>query len=94
MRIMKDKIRYWFMAVKKWLGSLSFRTGIIIGLLCVVFYILSFAQMFLPLSVSVKGILWVIFFGLAKTAQYSAILILGKEGIRRLRQLWKKRSLG
>lgn len=94
MQILKERIRQWFLAIKKWLGTLSFRTGIIVGLLCVLFYILSFAQMALPLSVSVKGILWVIFFGLAKTAQYSAILILGKEGIRRLRQLWKKRSIG
>ncbi len=74
---------------KKWLGGLSFRTGIIVLILCVLFYILSFAQMLLPISLTAKGILWTIFFGLAKTAQYTAILIIGKEGIARLKQKYR-----
>ena len=49
----------------------------------------SFAQMALPISVALKGTLWVILFGLAKATQYTALLILGKEGVRRLRGLWK-----
>ena len=46
--------------------------------------------MLLPISVAAKGILWTILFGLAKTAQYSSLLILGKSGIARLKKLRKK----
>jgi hypothetical protein len=59
---------------------------------CVIFYSLSFLQMLLPISAVTKGILWFIFFGLAKTAQYTALLILGKEGIRSLFRKLKRRS--
>ena len=71
--------------VKGWLARLSFRTGVIVLLMCVPFYILSFAQMALPISASAKGVLWVVFFGLAKTAQYGGLTILGAEGIKRLK---------
>ena len=69
-----------------WLGGLSFRTGVIVLGICVVFYIISFAQAALPIPLATKGILWVVFFGLAKTFQYAGILILGKEGIKRLKR--------
>ncbi len=46
--------------------------------------------MLLPISVAAKGTLWFIFFGLAKTAQYSALLILGKAGIEKIRGRFKK----
>lgn len=82
--------RKYLAIIKEWLQSLSFRTGIIVGMICIVFYVLSFAQMLLPISVTSKGILWTVFFGLAKTAQYSAILILGKTGIERLKKVYKK----
>lgn len=62
--------------------GLSYKTGLVILALCAIFYILSFAQFLLPISLEMKGVLWVILFGLAKTAQYTAILILGKEGVR------------
>lgn len=78
--------------IKEWLSKLSFKTGIIVLLLCVPFYILSFAQMALPISASLKGILWVIFFGLAKTFQYGGLTILGAEGLRRLKAFFRKRS--
>lgn len=52
--------------IKSKLSSLSFRTGIIVLVVCGLCYIISFAQMLLPFSVAVKGTLWVIFFGLAK----------------------------
>ena len=55
--------------VKKFLGKLSFRTGVIVMLLCVPFYILSFAQMLLPISAAAKGVLWTVLFGLAKLFQ-------------------------
>lgn len=72
-------------AVKKRLVRLSFRTGVIVLAMCVPFYIISFAQMALPISASTKGVLWFIFFGLAKTAQYGGLTILGAEGIKRLK---------
>lgn len=69
----------------RWLSGLSFRTGAIVAGICALCYIASFAQMALPISVAAKGTLWVVLFGLAKATQYTAILILGKEGWRRLR---------
>ncbi len=75
--------------LKQRLGRLSFRTGIIILVLCVICYIVSFAQMLLPLSAAMKGVLWTVFFGLAKTCQYTAILILGTAGVARVRKAFK-----
>lgn len=75
--------------IRNWLASLSFRTGCIVAILCALCYAISFAQMLLPISASAKGILWVIFFGLAKTFQYSAIVILGKVGISRLKNSFR-----
>ncbi len=72
-------------AVKGRLARLSFRTGVIVLAMCVPFYIISFAQMALPISASAKGVLWFIFFGIAKTAQYGGLTILGAEGIKRLK---------
>ncbi|WP_407404554.1 hypothetical protein [Sodaliphilus sp.] len=79
-------------SIKNWLGKLSFRTGVIVLLCCIPFYILSFAQMALPLSVETKGVLWIILFGLAKTFQYSGITILGVEGVRRFKRIFKRRN--
>lgn len=61
-------------------------------LCCIPFYILSFAQMALPLSVETKGVLWIVLFGLAKTFQYSGITILGVEGVRRFKRIFKRRK--
>lgn len=79
-----------FIKIKNWLSRLSFRTGVIVLLTCVPFYILSFAQMALPISAKAKGILWVILFGLAKTFQYGGLTILGVEGVKRLKAYFKK----
>lgn len=76
--------------IKLWLGTLSFKTGVIVLLLCIPFYILSFAQMLLPFSVEVKGTLWFVLFGLAKTFQYGGLTILGAEGIKILKQRLKR----
>ena len=46
--------------IKLWLQSLSFRTGVIVLLCCIPFYILSFAQMLLPISAAAKGVLWTV----------------------------------
>ncbi len=77
--------------IKAWLQSLSFRTGVIVLLCCIPFYILSFAQMALPISTEAKGVLWVVLFGLAKTCQYGGLTILGAEGVKRLRAWWRSR---
>ena len=77
--------------VKSFLSRLSFRTGIVLIIACVICYIVSFAQMLLPISTAAKGVLWFIFFGLAKTTQYSGLLILGKAGIDRIKH-WRKKK--
>ena len=41
--------------------------------------------MLLPVSTTAKAVLWFVFFGLAKTLQYTAILILGTTGIARIK---------
>ena len=78
-------------AVKQWLSRLSFRTGVIVLSLCVPCYIFSFAQMALPISTKAKGVLWVVFFGLAKTFQYGGLTILGVEGWKRLKARFKRK---
>ena len=78
--------------VKNFLSRLSFRTGIVLMIACVICYIVSFAQMLLPISVTAKGVLWVVFFGLAKTFQYSALAVLGVEGVKRVKSWWKNRK--
>lgn len=80
--------------IKTWLQGLSFRTGVIVLLMCIPFYILSFAQFAIPaqyLSVETKGVLWVILFGLAKSCQYGGLTILGVEGYKRVKS-WIKRK--
>ena len=78
--------------VKNFLSRLSFRTGIVLIIACVICYIVSFAQMLFPISVTAKGVLWVVFFGLAKTFQYSALAVLGVEGVKRVKSWWKNRK--
>lgn len=84
--------KHLFSKIKTWLQSLSFRTGVIVLLCCIPFYILSFAQMLLPISAAVKGVLWTILFGLAKTCQYGGLTILGVEGCNRLKNWIKLRK--
>ena len=78
--------------IKQWLQSLSFRTGAIVLLSCIPFYVLSFAQMLLPISVTAKGILWTVLFGLAKTCQYGGLTILGVEGYKRLKDKFQRKN--
>lgn len=81
-----------FRKIKQWLQSLSFRTGVIVLLCCIPFYILSFSQMLLPISATAKGILWTVLFGLAKTFQYGGLTILGVEGYKRLKSKFRKKK--
>ena len=78
--------------IKTWLQSLSFRTGVIVLLSCIPFYVLSFAQMSLPISVAAKGVLWTVLFGMAKTCQYGGLTILGVEGYRRLKNMVSRKK--
>ena len=81
-----------WMAVKGWLARLSFRTGVVVLLMAVPLYIASFAQMLLPISAAWKSGLWIALFGLAKTAQYGGLTILGVEGVKRIKAWWKSRK--
>lgn len=87
MKITKDL----YLKSRRWFSRLSFRTGVFIACLCALCYIVSFAQMLLPISLEWKGALWVVFFGFAKATQYIAILILGKEGWKRMRNLLRRK---
>jgi len=89
-RTLHDVLSRGFEAVKRWLQSLSFRTGVIVLLCCIPFYILSFAQMLLPISAAAKAALWTVLFGLAKTCQYGGLTILGVEGYKRLKRIIKR----
>ncbi|MDD7318073.1 MAG: hypothetical protein SOZ80_09745 [Prevotella sp.] len=80
-----------FRKIKTWLASLSFRTGVIILAMCIPFYIISFAQAALDTSKEMKAVLWVVFFGLAKTFQYGGLTILGVEGLKRVKLYFKER---
>ena len=82
---MKQRIQFF-------LRRFSFRTGIIILALCVPCYIISFAQMALPISAAAKGVLWFVFFGLAKTFQYGWLTILGVDGVKRINSWWKSKK--
>ncbi len=80
------------MKIKQLLQGLSFKTGVIILALCIPFYIISFAQMALSISTEIKGVLWVVFFGLAKTFQYGGLTILGVDGWMRLKAYFGKKK--
>ena len=71
--------------IQAFLRRLSFRTGVIVLVLCVPCYIISFAQMAFPISVELKGVLWFVFFGLAKSFQYGGLTIIGVDGVKRLK---------
>ena len=74
------------LAMRRWLQSLSFRTGVIVLSLCVPCYIFSFAQIALPSDLESKIVLWALFFGLGQVFQYTGRIILGAEGIKRLKR--------
>lgn len=79
--------------IRRFLSQLSFRTGVVVLIFCLVFYGVSFAQMLLPISAGAKTALWVLFFGLAKTAQYMGLLIVGVEGWQRIKSWMRRRKI-
>lgn len=80
------------LSIKTKLGKSAFKIGLILLGFCILFYILSFAQMLLPISVTAKGVLWFILFGMAKTFQYTAIVIMGADGMLKLKKMWRERK--
>lgn len=78
--------------IKNKFGKSAFKIGLILLGICIVCYVLSFAQMLLPISLTAKGVLWFIFFGTAKTLQYTAITIMGADGFLKLKKMWKERK--
>ena len=84
-------IRQMISEVKVRLARLPYRTGVVVTALCLPCYIISFAQMALPISTALKGVLWFVFFGLAKTFQYGGLAILGAKG---LSEVFKKEKEG
>lgn len=87
-----EKVKSLLQRIKNRLAALSFRTGMIVLGLCAVCYMLAFLPAAFPISLAWKGALWVIFFGLAKTFQYTGLIILGKEGIKRLKSRLKRKK--
>lgn len=83
-------IRHISDAIKRRLSGLSFRTGVYVLILSLVFYVLSFVCLALPMPYYLKGLSWALFFGLAKTAQYSGLLIIGKVGVQKIKGYFKR----
>ena len=77
--------------LKTRLQSLSVKTGVVVAFVCVLCYAFSFLQMLLPVSAVLKGILWVVFYGLAKACQYESLIILGKSGFSMLRAYFARK---
>ena len=89
---LKLRFRIFLRKTKRWLAGFSFRTGLIVLGFCVLFYILSFAQMLLPISAALKGTLWFWLFGMAKLTQYTGLAIIGVEGVKRLKMRKKLKA--
>lgn len=89
---MKDRSKRIWTKLSEKLSKLGFRTGVIILCICVVCYGISFLQFLLPISLTAKGILWFIFFGLAKATQYAGLLIIGVDGVKRLKQIFNRKQ--
>lgn len=82
-----------WVSLKRWWKGLSFRTGVIMLLIALLCYVVSFAQMLFSISATMKGTLFIVFFGLAKVAQYAGLMITGTEVIRHFKT-WRHRRRG
>ena len=89
---MKQKFKSAIAAIKAWLAKLSFRTGVVVLASCLLFYLLSFAQALLPISAEAKSVLFIIFFGLAKTTQYAGLAIVGVQGWQRIKSWFRRKK--
>lgn len=79
-------MRKLFRKIRQLLSKLSFRTGVVVFSLCIPCYIFSFAQFALPGDLESGIVLWALFFGLGQVFQYTGRIILGTEGIKRLKR--------
>ena len=79
-------MRKLFRKIRQLLSKLSFRTGVVVFSLCIPCYIFSFAQFALPADLESQIVLWALFFGLGQVFQYTGRIILGTEGIKRLKR--------
>ena len=89
---MKQKFKSAITAIKAWLAKLSFRTGVVVIASCLLFYLLSFAQALLPISAEAKSVLFIIFFGLAKTTQYAGLAVVGVKGWQRIKSWFRRKK--
>jgi phosphoglycolate phosphatase len=79
--------------IKERLRRLSFRTGLIVLLLCIPCYVIALWGFWdEDTSIAEKGVRFTVFFGLAKTFQYGGLTILGAEGLKRVKAAFKKRE--
>lgn len=88
---MKQRLKNIIDVIKRVLARLSFRTGVMFLIACIIFYVLSFAQALLPISATTKSVLFIVFFGMAKLTQYTGLTIIGVEGWRRIKIGVKRR---
>ena len=75
-----------FRKIRQFLSRLPFRTGVVVFSLCIPCYIFSFAQFALPGETESKIVLWALFFGLGQVFQYTGRIILGNDGLARLKR--------
>ncbi|MGN0228198.1 MAG: hypothetical protein ACI4BH_00155 [Muribaculaceae bacterium] len=75
-----------FRKIRQLLSRLPFRTGVVVFSLCIPCYIFSFAQFALPGETESKIVLWALFFGLGQVFQYTGRIILGSDGLARLKR--------
>lgn len=83
--IILEKVRFW-------LSRLSFRTGVIVLVFCVILHVAAFVPMAFDVTPEFKAKWGLWFFGAAKVAQYSGLAIVGAEGIKRLRRYFKNKK--
>lgn len=88
---MREEFKNILNVVKRVLARLSFRTGVMFLIACIIFYVLSFAQALLAISAATKSVLFIVFFGMAKLTQYTGLTIIGVEGWRRIKSGVKHR---
>lgn len=80
--------------VKRWLQSLSFKTGVAVLAMCIPFYLASGVAVAVAGDWRRAGLWFVVLFGLAKTCQYGGLTILGVEGFKRLKEKLRKGKRG
>ena len=91
---MKEKINLW-------LSKLSFRTGVIVLVMCILFHIIAFLPI-IPwvkdwsliswMNPYVKGLWWTAWIGIAHVFKYAGLAILGVEGYKRVKAFFRRKK--